>query len=212
MKKITGFLQKIWDRFFNRKKMLRFERNQIKFHKLYPEFQIGANTYGVPIVRQWDKKSQLRIGAYCSIAKNVQIFLGGNHRTDWITTYPFPEFYPEKNHILDYSVGRGDVVIGSDVWICQDSTILSGIHIGHGAVIANGSVVTKDVEPYSIVAGVPARHVRWRFDEHLRSALLTSAWWEWPTDEVHRLIDLLCSDDVDGFLRYVHERHNKNAV
>ena len=185
-----------------------FQRQQEKFKKKYPNYQIGKGTYGMPIVHDDHEGTTLRIGAYCSIASGVQIFLGNHHRTDWVSSYPFPAFFKEATHITDFGVSRGNVTIGSDVWLCANSTILSGVTIGHGAVIGTGSIVTKDVEPYAIVAGNPAKHVRWRFAEATRLALLNSAWWDWQTAEIGEAVELLCSDKIDDFL--AHSRR-KNA-
>jgi chloramphenicol O-acetyltransferase type B len=182
------------------------DRSRKKFKEQYPGYTIGANCYGVPNVRHAHYDAMLTIGNYCSIAKNVEIFLGGNHRIDWVSSYPFPVFFAQAKHIQDYVTSRGNVVIGSDVWLCQNATILSGITIGHGAVVANGAVVTKDVAPYEIVGGNPAKHIRWRFDEVTREALLKSAWWDWPEDEVLSVVDSLCSDDISKFLEYAKGR------
>ena len=160
----------------------------------------------MPYVHDWDEGSTLSIGSFCSIADNVQIFLGGHHRADWVSTYPFPAYIPEASDIQGYGGTRGDVVIGSDVWICANSIILSGVNIGHGAVIANGAVVSRDVEPYAIVAGNPAVRIRWRFDESIRTELLNTAWWQWPEEEIRRTVCLLCSDDLAGFLAYARSR------
>lgn len=138
----------------------------------------------MPEVRDWGEGSTLRIGAYRSIAENVMILLGGNHRIDWVTSYPFPEFVEEARQIRDFGVTRGDVTISNDVWLGTGCTILSGVTIGDGAVVAAGAVVTRDVAPYAIVAGNPARTVRWRFDEATRDALCASAWWTWPEVEI----------------------------
>ena len=97
---------------------------------------------------------------------------------------------------------RGDVVIGSDVWLCANSIILSGVTIGHGAVIANGAVISRDVEPYAVMAGNPAKLIKWRFDESSRIALIKSKWWEWPEDEINKMMHKLCSDDLSEFLNY----------
>jgi chloramphenicol O-acetyltransferase type B len=139
----------------------KLQRAQEKFRQRYPclRFMTGAR----------DRPSA---SVDCSIAGNVQIFLGGLHRTDWISTFPFPAFIEEAAGIEDYDGTRGDVEIGNDVWLCSGCTILSGVTIGDGAVVACGSIVTRDVEPYSVVAGNPARHVRWRFPEEQRQALL----------------------------------------
>jgi acetyltransferase-like isoleucine patch superfamily enzyme len=190
----------------NRKLLDKPSRSQQKFQQQYPRYTMGANCYGVPNVKHEHPDARLTIGNYCSIAKNVAIFLGGNHHVDWVSSYPFPAFHTQAKHIQDYVTTRGDVTVGSDVWLCQNATILSGITIGHGAVVANSAIVTKDVAPYEIVGGNPAKHIRWRFDEPTREALLKSAWWDWPEDEVLSVIDLLCSNDISKFLEYVKDR------
>ena len=129
------------------------------------------------------------------------IFLVWHNRSDWITTFPFPAFVKSASHIKDYAFSRGDVVIGSDVWLCTGAIILSGVSIGHGAVVAAGAVVTKDVEPYSIVAGNPACHVRYRFEENYRSKLLSIEWWNWPEELILQAIPQLCSSDVNDFFK-----------
>lgn len=184
----------------------KLHRAQEKFRERYPHYPIGVGTYGMPEVHDWNEGSTLRIGSYSSIAGNVQIYLGGHHRIDWVSCFPFPAFVEEAAHIPDYGGTRGDVAIGSDVWLCSNSIILSGVRIGHGAVVANGSVVSRDVAPYSVVAGNPAQHVRWRFAEEQCQALLASAWWDWPEDEVRAVTHLLCSPDIGAFLDYVRTR------
>lgn len=181
-------------------------KSMLQFKKNYPQYKIGHHCYGVPVIKYPHKSSTLRIASYCSIARNVQIFMGGMHRTDWITTYPFPAFEQKAQHIQNYAISHGDVTIGNDVWLCQNSTILSGVTIGHGAVVANGAIVTKDVAPYEIVGGNPAKHIRWRFDESTREALLASAWWDWPEEEILNVVDLICSEDIAKFLEYVNNR------
>lgn len=181
-------------------------RAQAKFRQRYPHYSIGTGTYGMPQVHDWHEGATLKIGAYSSLAGNVQIYLGGHHRTDWVSCFPFPAFVEEATHIKDYGGTRGDVVIGSDVWICSNSIILSGVTIGHGAVIANGSVVTRNVEPYAVVAGNPEQQVRWRFAEEQRLALLETSWWDWPEAEVRAVAPLLCSADIAAFLDYARRR------
>ncbi len=184
----------------------KLHRAQEKFRERYPHYPIGVGTYGMPEVHDWNEGSTLRIGSYSSIAGNVQIYLGGHHRIDWVSCFPFPAFVEEAAHIPDYGGTRGDVLIGSDVWLCSNSIVLSGVSIGHGAVVANGSVVSRDVAPYSVVAGNPAQHLRWRFPEEQRQALLASAWWDWPESEVRAVTHLLCSPDIGAFLDYVRTR------
>lgn len=188
------------------KDMPRFQRGPALFRLRYPKYEIGEGSYGLPEVHDFDEGTTLRIGSYTSIAAGVQIILGGHHRVDWLTTYPFPVMFDEVSSIAGYNGSHGDVIIGSDVWLCTGSMILSGVTIGHGAVVAAGAVVTRDVEPYSIVAGNPARHVRWRFDAQYRDLLLASQWWTWPESELRGAAKLLCSGDLSSFSEYLSRR------
>jgi acetyltransferase-like isoleucine patch superfamily enzyme len=184
---------------------------QEKFRRTYPRYTLGVGTYGLPKVHDDDEGTTLRIGAYCSISSEVQIFLGKNHRVDWVSSYPFPAFFVEAKHIPEFGVSRGDVTIGSDVWLCANCMILSGVTVGHGAVIGAGAVVTRDVQPYSVVAGNPAKHVRWRFDEKMRQELLATAWWDWPEAELRGIVEILCSDRIPELLDYAKKRKNQNS-
>ena len=206
LKRLERQLRKSLRGWLGRPELPRFLRPQARFRERYPRYEIGLGSYGMPKVHDWQEGSTLRIGNYCSIADNVQIFLGGHHRTDWVSTYPFPAYLPEASHIKGYGGTRGDVEIGSDVWLCANCVILSGVNIGHGAVVANGAVVSRDVEPYAVVAGNPAEIVRWRFAENTRSALLEIAWWNWPEEEIRAAVSLLCSEDITAFLAYARSR------
>lgn len=198
-------------RVFRRERPSKFVRGLVRFRKRYPEsrfphYAYGVGSYGTPIVHDFATPTRLEIGAYCSIADEVHIFLGGNHRTDWISTYPFPAHVPEAAGIADHETSKGDVIIGNDVWLGSGCAILSGVTIGDGAVVGARSVVTHDVPPYAIVAGNPARRVRWRFDEATRQALAASRWWSWPEGEVRQLSRLLSSSRIDEFLAYCSTR------
>lgn len=177
-------------------------RSQQRFKRLYPGYQIGPHTYGTPSVKNPHPAANLSIGDYCSIANNVKIYLGGIHRTDWVTSYPFSSYFSEANGIQDTYLTKGDVLIGNDVWLCANAVILSGVTIGDGAVVANSAVVTKDVPPYAVVAGNPAKVIKTRFDEPTIQWLLTVKWWSWSEDEVKRAIPLLCSHDIAAFKAY----------
>ncbi|PZP06637.1 MAG: acetyltransferase [Pseudomonas protegens] len=203
-----GWIQRFLEKRAKRaiRKLPKIERGVVRFQQRYPGYSIGRGSYGLPEVHDWQEGSTLSIGAYCSIAEGVQIFLGGHHRADWVTTYPFPAMLPQAAHISGYAGTNGDVRVGSDVWLCSNSTLLSGVTIGHGAIVAAGALVTKDVEPYAVVGGNPARFLRWRFPEEQRQQLLLSAWWDWPEAELHGLADKLCCDDIDGFLAYARQR------
>ncbi|MCB8822089.1 CatB-related O-acetyltransferase [Microvirga rosea] len=162
-------------------------------------FDVGEFSYGRPKVRFPESGKKLTIGRYCSFADKVEILLGGNHRMDWTTTYPFSalrELWPTAPQTDDYHTSRGDVTIGNDVWLGSGAIILSGVTVGHGAVIAAQAVVTKDVPPYAIVGGNPAKVIRYRFDEPTIQGLLDSAWWELPREKIAVLIPLLQSDRV----------------
>ncbi|MDR3353188.1 MAG: CatB-related O-acetyltransferase [Zoogloeaceae bacterium] len=184
----------------------------MKFRKRYPEYKIGTGSYGMPIVHDWHEGATLVIGNYCSIADEVHIFLGGGHRIDWVSSYPFPAFIEEAREIAGYGGTRGNVVIGNDVWLASGCTILSGVTIGDGAVVAARALVARDVAPYSIVAGNPARHVRYRFEQEIRDALLASAWWTWPESEIRKIAPLLCSNDLRKFLAYVDARKRQDIL
>jgi len=163
---------------------------------------MGCHSYGAPIVRWWGEPANLAIGKYCSIADGVEIFLGGNHRTDWITTFPFPVMraWPEAKRVTGHPSTRGDVSIGNDVWLGAGCAVLSGVRIGNGAVVACRAVVTRDVPAYAIVAGNPAKVVRMRFGADLVRRLEASAWWDWDPARIRQKLPLLLSDDVDRFL------------
>ena len=162
-------------------------------------YEIGEYSYGNPIV-YFESEGNLRIGKFCSIAfDSVKIFLGGNHRVDWTTTYPFNKIadFPEASHITGHPCSKGDVVIGNDVWIGMNATILSGVTIGDGAVVAAHAVVTKDVPPYAIVAGNPARVVKMRFSDDVIKYLLELKWWDWPIEKVRVYIPQLMNEPTE---------------
>lgn len=170
------------------------------------EYEIGAFTYGTPRLFGQAPGRKLTIGKFCSIAQDVTIGLGGEHRTDRITTYQFvafPRDWPETEHLPIeevYAFSKGDVIIGNDVWIGYGATILSGVKIGDGAVIAARAVITKDVEPYAIVAGNPARLVRKRFDEETISQLLEARWWDWPIEKIKANMTTILGTDMAKLL------------
>jgi acetyltransferase-like isoleucine patch superfamily enzyme len=168
--------------------------------------EVGRHTYGHEqiTVHHWGEPTELRIGAFCSIADRVHVFLGGNHRVDWVSTFPFSEFvadWPAAAGIEGHPATKGDVVVGNDVWIGSGATIMSGVTVGDGAVVAAESCVTRDVRPYAIVAGNPARELRRRFDEETIGKLLELRWWEWSDERIGANVKALSSDDIDGFVR-----------
>ncbi|MDH5184911.1 MAG: CatB-related O-acetyltransferase [Gammaproteobacteria bacterium] len=169
--------------------------------KRYIQYEIGEYTYGKPVVNSWGEGATLKIGKFCSIASNVTILLGGNHRIDWVSTYPFSNVFSDARGFTGHPTTKGDVVIGHDVWIGTESMILSGVTIGSGAVIAACSVVTKDIPPYAIVAGNPAKIIRQRFDQETIESLLEIAWWDWPIENIKQAWPLILSTEIKEFIK-----------
>ncbi|WP_416187296.1 CatB-related O-acetyltransferase [Hydrocarboniphaga sp.] len=166
----------------------------------YRNFSIGRYTYGDPQILFAGSGAKLTIGAFCSIAKDVKLVLGGEHRTDWITTYPFMRVLKNARHFTGHPKTKGDIHIGNDVWIGRDATILSGIRIGNGAVIAAGSLVVRDVPAYTIVGGNPAKVIRARFTEQQITALEKIAWWEWNIEDITQELPTLLSSQIDELI------------
>lgn len=140
--------------------------NHTKYHLVGEQFSIGDFTHGVPTVHFYDGKTKLTIGKYCSLAAGIQIVLGGNHHTEWTSTYAFyqeTDSFPAWDEINNNSRHRGDITIGNDVWIGRNALILSGANIGDGAVIGAGAVVAGNIPPYSIAIGNPAKVIKYRF-------------------------------------------------
>lgn len=171
---------------------------------------VGDYTYGQENIRVIDfgEGTQLFIGKFCSIAAEVTVYLGGNHRHDWITTYPFGHIhqatFPHSGH--GHPKTNGNVVIGNDVWIGRGVTIMSGVTIGDGVVIAANSHVVRDVESYSIVGGNPACLIKFRFGDNLqgvenRAMLSRIKWWNWPIEKIRENVHLLCSDE--GMISFI---------
>ena len=164
---------------------------------------IGKYTYGDLKLKWSNNNTKFICGKYCSIASNVIIYLGGNHRTDWVTTYPFGHINQDIFDSFDgagHPSSKGDVIIGNDVYICDNSTIMSGVTIGDGAVIACNSHVIKDVAPYTIVGGNPAMFIKYRFTEEQIKKLLGIKWWDWEESKINENIHLLCNNDIDKFI------------
>lgn len=169
-------------------------------------WSVGAHSYGHPHVLE-PELARLHIGRYCSIGPGVTIALG-DHRTDLVTTYPFKaiagltggRLWPAAQDGADDHDTRGDVVLGDEVWLGANCTILSGVTVGSGAVVGAGAVVRRDVPPYAIITGNPASVVRHRFDPETVERLLRVCWWAWPDERVARHLPLILGDDIEAFL------------
>lgn len=164
-----------------------FQRNNVLYH--YPECN----------------HDKLRIGKFCSIACGAKfLFNAANHALGSLSTYPFPIFFEEWGLPTDADTiarawdNHGDIVVGNDVWIGYEAVVLAGVTIGDGAVIATRAVVTKDVPPYTIVGGVPARPIRTRFDADTIARLQALRWWDWDAEIIRRHISAIQAGDVDA--------------
>ena len=174
----------------------------IALNPKFANYSVGRFSYGAPApnVIQNLGDANLKIGSFCCFAEGVTILLGGEHSPDWVTTYNFDLLYDEFRDVVGRSYTKGPVVIGNDVWIGQDAFILSGVTIGDGAVIGARCVVAKNVAPYSIVVGNPAREIRKRFDDDTIAKLLNIKWWNWSIQRIKENLPLLLSDNVKEFI------------
>jgi acetyltransferase-like isoleucine patch superfamily enzyme len=171
---------------------------------------IGRFTYGNPAFKLWGMEESIEIGSYCSIADNVTIFGGGEHNTDWVTTFPLRLAYGDPYGGKDgLPSTKGKTRIGNDVWIGYGTAILSGVTVNDGAVIGAYSLITKDVLPYSIVGGNPAKLIKYRFTDQQISELLKIQWWNWPHARIIKFMDLLSSNDIDRFIDTVNNYKDK---
>lgn len=167
----------------------------------YPDYiEIGEFSYGNPTVKSWGESTKLKVGKFCSFAENVTILLGGEHRIDWVTTYPFNTAIDEYKHIQGHPSSKGNVTIGNDVWIGTDCIILSGVTIGDGAVIAAKSVVTNNVPSYSVFGGNPAKLIKYRFSEDIINSLIQIGWWDWPIEKILENVEELQSGNITEFI------------
>jgi len=163
-------------------------------------------THGSLDVLYWAPENDIKIGKFCTLGANIVVYLGGNHDTHRLSTYPFGYVNTDIFNNISTDVAqsiaksKGPVNIGNDVWIGSNVRIMSGVTIGDGVIIANNSHVVKDVAPYSIVGGNPARFIRYRFTEQQIKRLLEIKWWDWADEKINQNLPLICSNDIDAFI------------
>ncbi len=162
------------------------------------DFQKNNVLYHYPI-----NNDKLIIGKFCSIACGAKfIFTSANHTLSSLSTYTFPLFFEEwnleKKDITDSWDNKGDIVIGNDVWIGFEAVIMPGVKIGDGAIIGTRAVVTKDVPPYTVVGGVPAKPIKRRFPDEVISSLLEIKWWDWEKERIKENIDAIKSGRIEN--------------
>lgn len=160
-----------------------FEKNNVLYH--YPV-----------------NHDRLVIGKFCSLACGVRfLFNSANHRMSSLSTYPFPLFYEEweldVKEVARSWDNKGDIIVGNDVWIGYEAVIMAGVTIGDGAIIGTRSLVTKDVAPYTIVGGIPAKPIRKRFSEQIISKLIELKWWDWPKEKIKANIEAIQSGRIE---------------
>ncbi len=155
---------------------------------------VGKMSYGELNIVTFNNNTKLKIGSYCSIAQHVTFMLDVEHQINTIATYPFKA---KSLNLGDEAFSKGDIVVDDDVWIGYGATILSGVHVGQGAVIAAGAVVTKDVPPYAVVGGVPAKVIKYRFSEELIKELLKVDFSKLTDDMIKEHIDDLYTELTD---------------
>jgi acetyltransferase-like isoleucine patch superfamily enzyme len=166
-----------------------------------PGVEIGRHTYGLAKSSFWasHEKSPVRIGSFCSVGPGVLFVCAGEHRIDTATTYPLRIVAKEiRNGAETFS--KGPTTVGHDVWFGARCIVLSGVTIGNGAVVGAGSVVTRDIPPYAIAVGNPARVIRYRFSPEVIERLQSSQWWNWSDDLIRERVALLTTVDAESFL------------
>ena len=163
---------------------------------------MGNMSYYAPnVVKYEGDTGRVIIGNFASVAPDADFYVGGLHRTEWVSQYGLRAMLDLPGaHEDGFTHGRGDIVVGSDTWITNGCTVMSGVTIGDGAVVGTKAVVAKDVRPYAIVVGNPAKEIGRRFTDDQVEALLRIRWWDWSTELVKERVDALSSPDIDAFI------------
>jgi len=188
-------------RIANRFRMLRGKR-PLDVSRIGDAFTIGRYSYFKPQIEwQWGDTGHVSIGNFSCVAHDSIMMVGGTHPADWVSTFPLRVHFGEEAMFEDgMPATEGDIVIGNDAYVGRQARILPGVTVGDGAVVGAFAVVPKDVRPYAIVVGNPAREVRRRFDDATVERLLRIRWWDWPDEMIREAIPLLSSGRIDEFL------------
>lgn len=169
-------------------------------YTFYHDFENPLNFEKNVLYQYPCNNDKLIIGKFCSIANGAKfIFTAANHSMKSLSTYPFPVLAKEWDaqfNVTEAWDNKGDIIIGNDVWLGYETVIMPGVKIGDGAIIATRAVVTKDVEPYTIVGGVPAKPIRKRFDDETIDFLLKLQWWNWDTNKIKKFLPLIQNGDI----------------
>ncbi|MBK6908537.1 MAG: CatB-related O-acetyltransferase [Rhodocyclaceae bacterium] len=186
----------------------RWIRRQLGFSTIDPRVSIGCGTYGIgeQTVLLFRDDDRVEIGKYCSVANGVKIIASGEHNYRAVANFPFAAVF--EGDVNRDTFSKGPVRIGNDVWVGANATILSGVVVGDGAVVAAGSVVTQSIPPYAIVGGVPAVVIKYRFQAETIERLLRLAWWDWPSEQIKKDMNLFYLT-VDQFLSSTEPQDNR---
>lgn len=178
---------------------------------------VGRYSYGPkptllgppPVVKSLVQGS--KIGSFCSVAPGLKFIFRGKHMVNWVSTYPFRDMWKINVPIND--LPKNDpIIIGNDVWIASNVSIMQGVNVGHGSVIAQESFVTKNIPPYAIAGGHPANIIRFRFTDNQISELLDIAWWDWEYDKILRYLPFMLSENTDEFIRQAKLESSESSV
>lgn len=182
---------------------------------------IGAYSYGgddsISVVAVQGSQRRVVIGKFCSLADGLRFYLDVDHRTDWVTTFPFSEFsalphFESGATVVGHPKSNGDIVLGNDVWAGTNASFVSGVNVGDGAVIAAHAHVVADVPPYAIVGGNPARVLRLRFSAEDIAELLQLKWWDLPAQQIGPLIEKLCAPDIKAAIAAIRAARAAQAI
>ena len=184
-------------------------------YSYYDDMVNGPESFESRVTHHYDfMGDKLIIGKFCAIARGVEFVMNGaNHMLDCLSTYPFEIIDEFKGLARPFANrgNRGDTVIGNDVWIGQNATILPGVHIGDGAIVGANAVVSKDVPAYAVVVGNPAVVKKYRFDEETIKLLLELKWWDKPVEEIKRIIPIISSKDIKDYKQVLRELINNST-